>query len=363
MARTNTAETPLSIHQALRLLPKAELHLHLGGAVAADTFVELAALNGVSLPAFDTPADLYDYDDLGAFLEVYTLVSASVISRSDFQRVTYECLERCARSGARHVELFFSPESHLPHGVSYGTMLGGVTSGLRDAELDFGLTASLIPAINRELGGKRAVEFVEMIQQSRTDDVVGVGLDFNEVGFPADGFVAAFDLAGSFGLRRTSHAGEVGPAKNIRDGIELLGCDRIDHGYNIVTDGDLMSSCARDGIPFTVCPTTTTFTSDFRDLADPDHAIRRMFDRGLTMTVNSDDPPMFGVELVDEYVTMHDVMGFGFDDLVELAMNGIDVAWVDDATKRDWRRVWTADLESIRHRLRADEPEASLGTP
>ena len=342
-----------TIDDALRALPKAELHLHLEGAVSAETFVDLAERNDVDVPPHTDPTDLYDFDDLGAFLEVYSLVSASIVRRADFQRVTYECLQRCASAGARHVELFFSPESHLAHGVPYAKMLEGITSGVRDAEIDLGITCLLVPAINRELGGARAVEFVEMVQSVRTDDVVGIGLDFNEVGFPPDGFVDAFRLAERYGLHRTSHAGEVGPAGNVRDGIELLGCERVDHGYNIVVDDELLAECAATRIPFTVCPTTTTYTSSFRDLADPGHAIRVMFDRGLTMTVNSDDPPMFGIDLADEYSTMHHTMGFSFDDLVELALNGIDAAWVDEGTKRTWRDEWGAEVSRLREAVAA----------
>ena len=150
----------MNTHTLLRQIPKAELHLHLEGAVAAETFAELAAKHDVALPDHDTPADLYQYDGLVDFLKIYTLVSHSIVDRDDFRRVTYECLARCARSGARYVELFFSPESHLEVGVEYPAMLDGVIGGMRDAQADHGVQSNLVPAINRELGPERAVHFV-----------------------------------------------------------------------------------------------------------------------------------------------------------------------------------------------------------
>lgn len=331
----------------LRAIPKAELHLHLEGAVEASTAVDLAEKHGVTLPPFDDPQDLYQFENLTDFLVVYGLVSASIIDADDFARITRECLERCAASGVRYTELFFSPESHLTQGVSYPTMLDGVLAGLGEARSEYGIECRLVPAINRELGPARAVEFVQMVIDHRRDEVIGIGLDFNEVGFPPEDYVEAFALADANGLHRTSHAGEVGPAANIANGIDLLGCERVDHGYNIVDDEQLMARCVDSQIPFTVCPSTTTYTTDYRDLGDPGHAIRRMADAGLFLTVNSDDPPMFGADLTGEFVLLHESAGFSLAELGTFAKNSIDAAWVDDATKQQWHAEWDPEIDQI----------------
>lgn len=335
----------MHVDDFLRSIPKTELHLHLEGAVSASTFAELAAKHGVELPEGD-PADLYSYETLGEFLGVYSLVSASIRTSDDFARITYECLQRCANSGARYVEFFFSAESHLEF-IDYPQMLEGVLRGMDDAATDFKLPSQVIPAINRELGASRAVEFVELVHANREDRVVGVGLDFNEVGFPPENYVQAFDLARSYGLHRTSHAGEVGPASNVRNGIELLGCERVDHGYNIVDDPGLLAECVESQIPFTVCPTTTTFTTEHRDLTDPRHPIRRMADAGLCLTINSDDPTMFRSELADEYAKVHHSMGFTLAEIRDCVVNGIDAAWVDDSTKSAWRADWAVEIDGL----------------
>lgn len=342
----------MEVETFLRQIPKAELHLHLEGAVAAETFADLANKNGVALPDHDSAASLYEYDSLVDFLKIYTLVSHSIVDRDDFRRVTHECLARCARSGARYVELFFSPESHLEVGVEYATMLDGVVQGMRDARIDHGVESNLVPAINRELGPQRALQFVEMVVEHRRPEVIGIGLDFNEAGFPPENYVDAFEHAERHGLHRTSHAGEVGPAANVRNSIDVLGCERVDHGYHVVDDAELLARCVESQIVFTACPTTTTYTTVWRDLAAPDHAIRQMADAGLNLTINSDDPPMFSIDLGDEYVTLHDIMGFSLDEIRRFALNGIDAAWVDESTKQRWRREWSAEIDLMLADLR-----------
>ena len=337
----------MDVETALRQMPKAELHLHLEGAVDVGTFAELAAEHGLELPPHDEVADLYQYDSLADFLLVYSLVCLSIRREDDFRRVTRECLARCADSGARYVELFFSPESHFEMGVEYPTMLAGVLGGMADTKAERGLESNLIPAINRELGPARAVEFVEMVAAHPHPQVIGVGLDFNEIGFPSEDYVDAYRAAADHGLHRTSHAGEVGPADNVRAAIDLLDCERIDHGYHVIDDPELTARCVESQIPFTVCPTTTGYTTVWRDLSAEDHAIRQMAEAGLKLMVNSDDPAMFVSDLGNEYVRLHREMGLGLDTLKEMALNGIDASWIDDAAKAAWRAEWSAGIDAL----------------
>jgi adenosine deaminase len=337
----------MNVAEKLRAMPKTELHLHLEGSIDAATAIELAGKHDVTFPSATTPENLYRFDNLADFLVIYSLVAASVLDVDDFARITRECLTRCAGSGVRYTEMFFSPEAHLVHGVEYTTMLDGILAGAAEAKTDHGIECRLIPAINRELGAQRAVSFVEMVIEHRRDEVIGIGLDFNEVGFPAEDYVEAFALAKVNRLHRTSHAGEVGPATNIANGIELLDCERVDHGYNIVDDPELLAKCRESQIPFTVCPSTTTHTTNFRDLSDPDHAIRKMADAGLFLMVNSDDPPVFDTDLTNEFLLLHDLAGFSLEELGEFAKNSIDTAWVDDSTKRQWHAEWDPEIDRI----------------
>lgn len=334
----------------LQNLPKTELHLHLEGSVKANTFADLAKKNNVEILAHNEPADLYKYADLVEFLVIYNLVSESVQKPDDFHRITYECLEHCANHGARYVELFFSPESHLRN-IDYPSMLDGVIAGARDAEKDKGVAFRILPAINRELGPDRAVEFIEMVDKHRRDEVIGVGLDFNEAPHPPELFEKAFKLAAKKGLHRTSHEGEVGPAQNVKNSLDVLGCERVDHGYFIVDDKELMKRCAEEEILFTVCPTTTTYTTPWTDLNANDHAIKTMADAGLKMMINSDDPGLFNCSLTDEYKIVHNNFGFGTDKIKEFILNGIEGSWLDDATKRSWKQSWSNEIDEMINQL------------
>ena len=336
------------LRNKLKMLPKTELHLHLGGSVDAKTFVDLAGKHDLHIStAYDEPEDLYDYDNLVDFLKIYSLISQSCRDKDDFHRITYECLSRCAEHGARYVELFFSPEEHLKYGVSYQIILDGIIAGAKDAEKDTGVIYQLIPAINRELGPERAIQFVAMVCAYRRDDIIGIGLDFDESANPPEVFEEAFKLATKNGLHKTSHEGEVGPASNVVNSIDVLGCERVDHGYHIVDDIEHMERFAEEQILFTVCPVTTTVTTRWRDLDAEDHAIRLMADAGLKIMINSDDPPMLHTDLTNEYMIMMDKLKFGIEDIKTFILNGIDGAWLDNSTKRQWRSEWSAEIDKI----------------
>lgn len=337
----------MDIETFARRLPKVELHLHLEGSVAPATFAELAAKNGVKLPIKSDVRELYVYKDLPAFLVIYDLVCHSIRSSDDFRRVTYEALSSCASGGARHVEFFFSPHAHLELGVPYAVMLDGILSGMRDAETDHRITSSLIPAHSRERGPERGLEFLEMVLADRREKIVGIGLDYNEAPFPPAPFKAMYDKARAAGLHVTAHAGESGPAENVRDSLDVLHVERIDHGYHVVDDAALVARCRELGTFFTCCPSTSGITSPWKDLSAPDHAIRQMVKAGLNVMINSDDPPMFNTDLANEYVRCATEMRLTPAELKQCALNGIRASWLNEGTKRDWLAAWSKEIDAL----------------
>ena len=229
----------MDIETYARRLPKVELHLHLEGSVKPETFSVLAKKNGVKLPIKSDVRELYVYKDLPAFLVIYDLVCQSIRSADDFHRITYEALSSCASSGARYVEFFFSPHAHLAFGIPYAVMLDGIISAMHDAERDKAIESRLIPAHSRELGPARGLEFLDMVLSDRRPEVIGIGLDYNEAPFPPAPFKEMYERARAAGLHVTAHAGESGPAENVRDSLDILKVERIDHGYHVVDDADL----------------------------------------------------------------------------------------------------------------------------
>jgi adenosine deaminase len=343
----------MDLQNFIHRLPKAELHLHLEGAVAAPTVVELAGRHGIALPDFGDESDIYQFADLAAFLKVYDIICESIRTPDDFRRVTYEALGRCAGSNARYAEFFFSPFAHRACGIGYGGMLDGIIAGMRDAERDMKIESRLIPAINRERGPAEAEEFLDVVLADRRDEVIGIGLDYLETGFPPAPYAAVYARARAAGLNATAHAGESGPAENITDSIDLLGCSRIDHGYHIVDDPALVARCRQSGIGFTACPSTTAYTTIFRDLDSPGHPIRRMAEAGLTVVINTDDPGLFRTTLDQDYAIVGRRMGVAPEKLAEIALNGIRASWLDEGTKTTWLAEWGAEIDALLTEVRA----------
>jgi len=340
-------KSPVSIEDFVKSLPKAELHLHLEGAVAATTAIELSRKHGLATQNFEDASKLFDFPDLGAFLKAYDLICRSIIDKDDFHRITYEMLARCAANGARYVEFFFSPQAHLQYGVAYSTMLDGIVAAMRDAARDHGVQSRLIPALNRELGPEIGIQFLDLVLSDRREGVIGIGLDYNEIGFPPGPYAEVYRRAKNAGLRVTAHAGENGPSGNVGDSLDLLGCDRIDHGYHVVDEPALVNTCRERGVFFTVCPTTTTYTTTFRDLASPDHAIQRMFKAGLNIVINTDDPALFRTDLNTEYLLVARHLGCTPQQLAEMSLNGLRASWLDEVTKRAWIAEWGAEIDRL----------------
>jgi adenosine deaminase len=337
----------LTLEEFAVRVPKIELHLHLEGSVQPSTFVDLSRKNGLDLPPFCEIGELYAYDNLLDFLRMYDLVCRSVRAREDFERITFEALESCARSGARYVEFFFSPHAHMAYGVKYSDMLDGIFAGMERAQKTHDVSSGLIPAHSRVLGPERGVDFVRMVLADRRPGILGIGLDYDELPNNPALFHAMYDLARSNGLHVTAHAGEVGPAQFVREAIEDLGVERVDHGYHVVDDPALVAECLRRGTFFTCCPSTTLTTTVWRDLGDAQHAIKRMIDLGLNVTIHSDDPPMFRTNLAQEFVRCVREMKLSPQQLKTCVLRSIEASWLDRATKDAWKSEWDSEIEQM----------------
>jgi len=300
-------------------MPKAELHVHLEGGLRSETRDRLAARHGLEVS--DAPAD---YSDLGQFLADYDLICQSMRTSEDFRDATLDVVEQCAASNVRHLEMFFSPQSHPS--LPYAAMLDGIMDAFDFAADRHGMTALLIPAHNRELGAEAGLAFIEMVLADRRPRVAGIGMDYDEADHPPGLFTAIYDRAKEAGLGLTIHAGEDGPAENVRYAVERLGCRRIDHGYRVIDDPTLIERCRELDVLFTVCPSTTLLMTPWNDLNDPKHAIRQMLDAGLKLTVGTDDPGMFGTDLNREYMLLLEG-GVSQETLEICAANGLAYNW------------------------------------
>lgn len=284
--------------------PRAELHVHLEGTLEPDLAFELASRNGVRLPHAD-PASLraaYEFEDLQSFLDLYTAGMSVLRTEADFADLTRAYLARVARAGVRHAEISFDPQAHLVRGVSLATVVGGIAQVVEHSEAEHGISTLLVAAFHRDRDAAEALDVLERLL-AMDAPIVGVGLDNAEIGYPPGLFQAVYARAEEAGLRRTAHAGEEGPAENIRDALDLLHAERIDHGIAVVDDPELVARVVAEQVPFTVCPVSNVRLRAVPSLAE--HPLPTMIEAGMLVSINSDDPPYFGayVDDVDDAVT------------------------------------------------------------
>ncbi|GLK91245.1 adenosine deaminase [Pseudomonas turukhanskensis] len=337
----------LTTAEAVRLLPKAELHLHLEGSISLKTLIELAHQHHVQLPPKLHAEAVLEYRDLDEFIDVSMFAFQVIRTSEDFTRVTFEMLSHCAEHGARHVEFFFSPSSHRHLG--YPQILQAICGGMRLAEQRFGITSLIIPSHNRMLGAEAGLNFLKLIESCPAPEVVGVGLEFAERNYPPELYGVLFGKAKKMGLRLTAHAGEDGPAAYVETCLTLLSCDRIDHGYHVIDDNDLMGYCKDRGVWFTCCPTTTKHTTTWKQLTSSEHAIHQMIAAGLNVTINTDDPGFFQTDLTQEYLSL----GLPLETLACLALNSLEASWMPGPEKARLRELWQAEIDDIIQRHQA----------
>lgn len=329
----------------LRRVPKAELHCHFEGTVRPATFAELARKHGVALPTQEVDA-LYAYDTIEEFLKIFGLVSTTIIDRDDFARVAYESLADGQSLGNLvYREMFFNPTLHTRRGIAYETVVDGIVDGIRQARHDLGVDCRLIADVYRQDDPAEALAMVEQVLAHRPDELIGLGMDGAEAPDPPERFVAAYRAARAGGLRLTSHACEDAPPQNIRTCLDLLGCERIDHGYHILDDPALVVRARDEGLVFTCCPTATATVYGWRDLGA--HPIRGMVASDLRVTLNSDDPTMFHTDIGKEFVDLCTALDYGPTQVRRFCLESVDGSWLDDGEKRALRARFNAQLDAL----------------
>ena len=330
--------------QALRKLPKAELHLHIEGTLEPELALKLAERNNISLPFADLD-DLkahYEFENLQSFLDLYYQLMSVLRTKQDFTDLMLAYLARANADGVRRAEIFFDPQVHMNNGLDFDVVLDGLLEGLRIGHERFGIDGGLIMCIIRDMPVDSAEALLDTAA-SRAGDLLGIGLDSAEVGYPPELFTHIYERATRLGLHLVAHAGEEGPADYVRQALDLLHVERIDHGVRTATDGDLVARIARDGIALTVCPLSNHRLQVVRDVADL--PVRQLFDAGVKVTLNSDDPAYFGGYIGDNYIAMARI-GMSLDELATIAEYSLESSFATPEQKTtyanalaDWKRI------------------------
>ena len=316
-------------------IPKAELHLHIEGTLEPEMAFRLAERNGVALPypSVDALRAAYDFTDLQSFLDVYYATASVLREERDFFDLTFAYLQKVHSEGVVHAEIFFDPQTHTARGIAYDTVLDGICRALDEAQSQLGMSSRLILCFLRHLDQDDAMRTLEAALP-RKDRLAAVGLDSSEMGHPPSKFAQVFQRARDNGLRVVAHAGEEGPPEYVIEALDILKASRIDHGVRSEEDPALCERLAREQVTLTVCPLSNVKLCVFDRLDQ--HNLRRLMQRGLRITLNSDDPAYFGGYLLENFVQAQRALGLTRDDIAALARNSFEGSFLPAGDKRHW---------------------------
>lgn len=354
----------------IRDLPKVDLHCHLIGTVRATTFAELARREKLDLPAEperifadinSLPPDpaLYrntvipvpqgrsaDEPEVSfSLFQASKWVTDALTDADDLTRIVYEAFEDAHhKSNTRHLELFFDDVPEHLAALGYAGSVEAYAEGIRMAERDFGMTGRMIKGIDRSKSAEVALHRVREVVDNPNEYVVGIGLDNLETAGPPERFADAYRLAGEAGLKRTAHSSEHAPsAQNTITCLDLLGCDRIDHGYYVLEDPEVIARVRDEGVVFTVGSTTSR--RSWRPWRRA--SIRAMLDAGIGVVPCSDDPGMFPTTLAAEYGILNEQIGATRAQMSAMALRAVDASWLPDAQKQALRAEVAASIVEL----------------
>lgn len=322
-------------HTFLNQLPKAELHMHLEGSLEPELMFKLAQRNQVSLP-FDSVAAIraaYEFSNLQDFLNIYYQGTHVLQTEQDFYDLTWAYLQRCQQQNVRHVEPFFDPQTHTERGIDFSTVINGIDRALQEAKQQLGISSYLIMCFLRHLPEEAAFATLEQALPYK-NKIVAVGLDSSEQGFPPSLFERVFAKARAEGLLTVAHAGEEGPPDYIIQALDLLTVKRIDHGVRCVEDPALVERLIQLQMPLTVCPLSNTKLCVFKTMAE--HNILELLERGVKVTINSDDPAYFGGYMTENFIAVADALNMSKTQALQLAQNSFAASFLPAAEKARW---------------------------
>ncbi len=337
----------MSAEEVIKALPKLEQHVHIVGSTRPETFLWLIEDSGMDLP-YMTVEDLeefYDYSDFPHFLEVYSTVNDSITRESHYERITYEMMESQAACNVRHVEALFSAWDHVRRGLDYGLMVDSINRGIRRATREFGVTCTIRVDLVRNYGPEIGMKVLDLIEE-KGDNVVAIDTGGSELGYPPKPYRECYRRARKMGLHAVAHQGEGAGGDYVWECVEHLSPERIGHGVAAGRDTGLMKLIAGRGIGIESCPVSNLRTGAVGSWAE--HPIRRFIEHGIRVSVSSDDPPMFGTDMNNEYLQLHRNMGFTVDELFQISLNSVETSFLESEAKASMLRRFKAEYEKMK---------------
>ena len=333
IAPTLPSVAPERLPDLLRVMPKAELHIHIEGSLEPELIFALAQRNNVATgyATVDALRSAYAFTNLQSFLDIYYAGASVLLHEQDFDDMARAYFVKAAQDNVVHAELFFDPQTHTARGVGMDVVINGLHRACVDAQKELGISASLIMCFLRHLSEEQAFETLEQALPFR-DKIIGIGLDSGEVGNPPEKFARVFARCRELGFRLVAHAGEEGPPAYIWTALDELKVERIDHGVQATRDAALMQRLAKDRIALTVCPLSNLKLCVFPDLTS--HNLKQLLDAGLAATVNSDDPAYFGGYMNENFTQTFAATGMTAGHAYALARNSFEASFMGASAKR-----------------------------
>ncbi|MFP0263895.1 adenosine deaminase [Acinetobacter calcoaceticus] len=321
--------------ELIRALPKAELHVHIEGTFEPELMFAIAQRNQIQIPykSVEEVKQAYNFHNLQSFLDIYYAGANVLVHEQDFYDLAWAYFEKCAEDRVVHTEMFFDPQTHTDRGVTFSTVINGLKRACADAKAKFGISSQLIMCFLRHLSEEAAFETLEQALPFK-QDIIAVGLDSSEVGHPPAKFERVFAKAREEGFLIVAHAGEEGPPEYVWEALDLLKVNRIDHGVRSEEDEQLMARLINEKMPLTVCPLSNLKLCVVKDMKD--HNIRRLLQKDVHVTVNSDDPSYFGGYMNDNFFAIQQALDLTNDELKKLAINSFEASFISDEEKQKW---------------------------
>ena len=319
----------------IKVVPKAELHLHIEGTLEPEHLFKLAKRNNIQIPyrSVEQIKSAYNFKNLESFLNIFYQGSKVLINEQDFFDLTWAYALKCKEDNVVHAEIFFDPQTHVNRGINFDVIINGIHKALSKANKEFGLTFNIIMCFLRHLDEMSAFEILDKALVHK-DKIIGVGLDSSELGHPPSKFERVFKKAIENNFLTVAHAGEEGPPEYIWESLNLLKVKRIDHGVQCFRDKNLVKKLQQDKIPLTVCPLSNIKLCVFKNLKE--HNLKEMLDEKLIVTVNSDDPAYFGGYINKNLIESQSALNLSIEDVRTLIINSFKSSFLKEEKKNEW---------------------------
>ena len=323
------------IIKLIKKIPKAELHLHIEGALEPELMFKLAKRNNIKIPfkTVDEVKTAYNFDNLQSFLDIYYQGAKVLIKEKDFFDLTWSYMLKCKENNVVHTEIFFDPQTHTDRKIEFSLVINGIYAALIKAKKELGLSSKLIMCFLRHLDEESAFKTLDqaLIHKNK---IAGIGLDSSELGNPPNKFKRVFKKAIEENFLTVAHAGEEGPPEYIWEALDVLKVKRIDHGVQCSRDEKLVQKLRDEQIPLTICPLSNIKLRVFEKLKD--HNLKKLLDKGLMVTINSDDPAYFGGYLNSNLIECQKALNLSMEDVKRLAINSFKSSFLSKNEKKKW---------------------------